>query len=970
MGEVRVSSRVNKGKRGRVQIVRVTADEPTMVPTPVVCHSSPGPSPVSKQRGKGRRKSRASRNLDSSLPVVPILVDPVVDPVVEKVSLRDMPVASHIQRVLGFETPKESIENSSDDRFCGFDPELAFEADDSLSFDFLLDTSSVAPEPGCSLVPRTDSVQSVQFVETPEVSPSPSVAAASSDLAAASVDLAQASVDLVDLTQASVDLSPASVDVAVVPASGNLDSANNVTSATNVVASTKPKKRCQFLPLDPLIFEKVCNMDESKSLKNETWAQNRFNSWRESVGLDTSISIVNLPLEEFADLLTRFFLCLCKDNGERYPSGSIGNMYDSFHRIIGRHQAKEMKLEKKKEPLIRISEHHFFLQTNAAIVKAMELSRDAGVNKPRSKPKCLSFEDEAKILSHPSHQLTHPKGVTKRMLYYCMSKFVIRGGKEAYNLKYKDFIRGVNSAGAEYVQYVERLSKNNKMRLGRCQEEHFRPTVTCYTEDVVNTWRTYDEHLGPDQKDGALFLVAIPDSSSKIWYKNSRVGIHTISNWLGTMASEANIEGKITNKSGRRTAITRMSIANVPRNVMCEITGHKNPASLDRYDDTLDVSREAAMRSLDAPPVEGAVQQYSSLKAQVTKDYIEHQAVNLPATLKLPTLEPFHDLSVISYFASSPDSIPAAPSWSSDPIQSQVSPTNASTSQVPFPGFNDGIMNGVPESFNSGPTSMNSRPCTQGFNRNIAGDIHGHISMEEMCVGACRIHCPGRSSSHCQDTGKFVGATNCTGPSSSRCHDTGKFVGAKNPYGNQRKHGQVFKCVPPQYAKTSGQMLREANFSTGCTYGVDVRSENPVERGHVVTQEPDVSDVSGFSDPELNDIMRMFEKKQEALRRLAGRKDVEAAQVREGVAAGELGVAAGEFKESVAASTAVEGGPRRATSTMAESEDANQAVAVRQTHQLQPLSTAPFSHLTNVNMVFGSDAQMEAVLNKMFGANK
>lgn len=224
------------------------------------------------------------------------------------------------------------------------------------------------------------------------------------------------------------------------------------------------------------------------------------------------------------------------------------------------------------------------------------------------------------------------------------------------------------------------------MRLGRCQEEHFRPTVTCYTEDVVNTWRTYDEHLGPDQKDGALFLVAIPDSSSKIWYKNSRVGIHTISNWLGTMASEANIEGKITNKSGRRTAITRMSIANVPRNVMCEITGHKNPASLDRYDDTLDVSREAAMRSLDAPPVEGAVQQYSSLKAQVTKDYIEHQAVNLPASLKLPTLEPFLDLSVVSYFASSPDSIPAAPSWSSDPIQSQVSPTNASTSQVPFPG--------------------------------------------------------------------------------------------------------------------------------------------------------------------------------------------------------------------------------------------------------------------------------------------
>ena len=61
---------------------------------------------------------------------------------------------------------------------------------------------------------------------------------------------------------------------------------------------------------------------------------------------------MDLPLAKFADLLSRFFLCLYKDSGERYPSGSIGNMYDSFHRIIVKHHLKVMKCENRKESLI------------------------------------------------------------------------------------------------------------------------------------------------------------------------------------------------------------------------------------------------------------------------------------------------------------------------------------------------------------------------------------------------------------------------------------------------------------------------------------------------------------------------------------------------------------------------------------------------------------------------------------------
>jgi hypothetical protein len=45
----------------------------------------------------------------------------------------------------------------------------------------------------------------------------------------------------------------------------------------------------------------------------------------------------------------------------------------------------------------------------------------------------LTYVEEDKILSHPAHQLSTGLGIQKWILFHCMSKFIIRGGKEAYN---------------------------------------------------------------------------------------------------------------------------------------------------------------------------------------------------------------------------------------------------------------------------------------------------------------------------------------------------------------------------------------------------------------------------------------------------------------------------------------------------------------------------------------------------------
>jgi hypothetical protein len=507
MAEVRVSSRVNKGKRGRVfQSNLIIANVPA-VSVPHI-DVGPGSSPSSKKKKKHQCVNDVSLVSKSPLISEPSHVKPgastlepaSAEPVsvnLESASIEPLAAVLELKRDLDLQptigdleiqidVQSESIERvvvselieitvdiqpgtvfgpdlEDYDPFQAFDPSDEFLSEHEDNEDFLdcvlLDTSSLANKGDCTLVLLVCG----SSVDIPE--PSSQVPRPSSQVPGPSSDSSNLRGSLLVVPGPSFQVHGSSSgqvhfsrSIPLFNAVGGQSHTAVTSSDTTVVPCGKEstvscgKKPAAFLPLDVALFDKICKMENGKSLRNEKWAENRFNSWRASIGLDTSVKLVDLPLEDFADLLTQFFLCLVKINGERYPSGSIGNIYDSFNRIILKHQRKVMKLQKRQDPLHNIQDHHYFVQTNAAVEKAVELSRDAGANKPRVKPKSLTYVEEAAILLHPLHQLNNPKGVQKRMLYHCMAKFLIRGGQEAHNLKYKDFKRGVNEAGMPYVE--------------------------------------------------------------------------------------------------------------------------------------------------------------------------------------------------------------------------------------------------------------------------------------------------------------------------------------------------------------------------------------------------------------------------------------------------------------------------------------------------------------------------------------
>lgn len=215
-----------------------------------------------------------------------------------------------------------------------------------------------------------------------------------------------------------------------------------------------PSSQCQrsrFFSLDPSMVQRVKELKRGKSHKNNNWAINWLNAWRSEVGKDLT-PIDQMEYGALADDLLQFFLCICKDNGQRYPSGSIRNFHRSFNRILRDAQRVRIAQTKVNEEPFCIETNPYFLEVSAAVVASMEKSRDSGVNKARRKPKCLSFAEEALILNHESQSLQNNVGVLKRILWFNTSYFMIRGNKEMHKLKYKDFTQGVDDYGRAYVE--------------------------------------------------------------------------------------------------------------------------------------------------------------------------------------------------------------------------------------------------------------------------------------------------------------------------------------------------------------------------------------------------------------------------------------------------------------------------------------------------------------------------------------
>lgn len=169
--------------------------------------------------------------------------------------------------------------------------------------------------------------------------------------------------------------------------------------------------------------------------------------------------------------------------------------------------------------------------------------------------------------------------------------FGMRGRSEHYSLKVEDFIIETNSKGRKFVAFKEGLTKTNNQGL------NFKPRIiqpkmyeTKEYDCPVVFFEKYISHRPFHMREsGPFYLAVIENPKSNIWYKQTKMGVNTIDNMVKRMKENSTLavtakKKKFTNHSLRKTGVSRMKGAGIPKSEIKNITGHASEAGLDPYD--------------------------------------------------------------------------------------------------------------------------------------------------------------------------------------------------------------------------------------------------------------------------------------------------------------------------------------------------------------------------------------------------
>jgi hypothetical protein len=166
---------------------------------------------------------------------------------------------------------------------------------------------------------------------------------------------------------------------------------------------------------------------------------------------------------------------------------------------------------------------------------------------------------------------TFSRGLFRRVGFYCIFRFCIRGGCELHRLRKDDFTFGIDDKG-KFVEYHERSSKNGKATMSRFQPEHFRDAIKSYDEDLIDTFIRYYKRCPNDMEE--FFLAVIDNPRTSYWYSKATMGLKSVRALLKSIFEENGLDpDNYSNKSGRTTHVTRMAEAGVPSEVGMLITG-------------------------------------------------------------------------------------------------------------------------------------------------------------------------------------------------------------------------------------------------------------------------------------------------------------------------------------------------------------------------------------------------------------
>ena len=197
-----------------------------------------------------------------------------------------------------------------------------------------------------------------------------------------------------------------------------------------------------------------------------------------------------------------------------------------------------------------------------------------------------------------------PLQLLQTVIYMLGLHLALRGGVEHSRLRRPGFnsqiVVNVDEKGRKRLVYREDpLQKTNQGGLG--SKGNVKSVQVYESEDKARCpVRLFMKYVGllPDAKTcRKLYMRPKIKAIPSCWYNDQPYGNNKIYSTVKELCSKAGFEGKFTNHSLRATSASRMFQANVPEQVIKEVTGHRSDC-VRSYKRTSDDIREHASRTI------------------------------------------------------------------------------------------------------------------------------------------------------------------------------------------------------------------------------------------------------------------------------------------------------------------------------------------------------------------------------------
>ncbi|KAL3694374.1 hypothetical protein R1sor_008025 [Riccia sorocarpa] len=305
--------------------------------------------------------------------------------------------------------------------------------------------------------------------------------------------------------------------------------------------------------------------------------------------IDCTKSIEDLSeetdLKEFVDHMAMLFIQVKKKDGNLYPPTTVQCLLRAVGRVIrSRQEQRSVESGAPVHPfnILKDARYH---KVKLAADEAVQRAMDRGLGKTIQKSDILTLDEERRMLAQEKCSLQCPRGLNYVMSYYCLRNFFIRGAAELRHVNWEDFSIE-NLVIGQVLRYTPGTSKNWKIDVARCGADNLRKPVDCGLRYGFGVY-------------SFVYLYAV------LHYD---FGVNTLSSYMKDMVEDLpDIRDKvITNKSGRGVGISRMVQSGVPTTFGMLQTGHRDPKSFVKYDQTsAEVKNRAIQRIISGEVRDG-----------------------------------------------------------------------------------------------------------------------------------------------------------------------------------------------------------------------------------------------------------------------------------------------------------------------------------------------------------------------------